>query len=88
MMTNLNLTQFTVVPFFAFRTVYECSCARYVSASSTQLDKVGLENRKWAYHKLVLPSEYRSKATLSVRLLDRAKDLQGEEGRLFLFKQM
>ena len=38
--------------------------------------KVGLENRKWAYHKLVLPGEYRAKSALSVRLLDRAKDLQ------------
>ena len=45
---------------------------------SAQLDRVGLENRKWAYHKLMLPSEYRARAALSVRLLDRAKDLQGE----------
>ena len=37
-----------------------------------------VENRKWAYHKLMLPSEYRARAALSVRLLDRAKDLQGE----------
>ena len=47
-----------------------------VEASAAQLDKVGLENRKWAYHKLVLPGEYRAKSALSVRLLDRAKDLQ------------
>ena len=49
-----------------------------VEERSAQLDRVGLENRKWAYHKLMLPSEYRARAALSVRLLDRAKDLQGE----------
>ena len=49
-----------------------------VEASAGQLDKVGLENRKWAYHKLKLPSEYRARAALSVRLLDQARDLQGD----------
>ena len=43
-----------------------------------QLDKVGLEHRKWAYSKLQLPGRYRAKANLSVRLLDKAKDLQGD----------
>ena len=37
-----------------------------------------LENRKWAYHKLMLPTEYRARAAHAVRQLDRAKDLQGD----------
>ena len=49
-----------------------------VEGGVQQLDKVGLEHRRWAYHKLALPSEYRMKAALSIRLLDRAKDLQGD----------
>ena len=50
----------------------------FVEAHSAKLDRVGLENRKWAYHKLMLPSEYRSRAAHAVRQLDRAKDLQGD----------
>jgi len=49
-----------------------------VEGGVQQLDKVGLEHRRWAYHKLALPSEYRMRAALSIRLLDRAKDLQGD----------
>ena len=49
-----------------------------VEGGVQQLDKVGLEHRRWAYHKMALPSEYRMKAALSIRLLDRAKDLQGD----------
>ena len=49
-----------------------------VEAHANKLDKVGLERRKWSYAKLALPSEYRMRAALSVRLLDRAKDLQGD----------
>ena len=45
-----------------------------VEGGVQQLDKVGLEHRRWAYHKLALPSEYRMRAALSIRLLDRAKD--------------
>ena len=43
-----------------------------VEERSAQLDRVGLENRKWAY-KLMLPSECPPWAALSVRLLDRAR---------------
>jgi len=46
--------------------------------NANKLDKLGLERRKWSYAKLALPSEYRMRAALSVRLLDRAKDLQGD----------
>ena len=49
-----------------------------VETHANKLDKVGLERRKWSYAKLALPSEYRMRAALSVRLLDRAKDLQGD----------
>jgi len=61
-----------------------CADARFakllemVEGGVQQLDKVGLEHRRWAYQKLALPSEYRMKAALSIRLLDRAKDLQGD----------
>ena len=49
-----------------------------VETHANKLDKLGLERRKWSYAKLALPSEYRMRAALSVRLLDRAKDLQGD----------
>ena len=49
-----------------------------VELFSRELDRVGLENRKWAYHKLMLPSEYRARAALAVRALDKARDLQGD----------
>ena len=49
-----------------------------VETHANKLDKLGLERRKWSYSKLALPSEYRMRAALSVRLLDRAKDLQGD----------
>jgi hypothetical protein len=49
-----------------------------VEMHASKLDKLGLERRKWSYAKLALPSEYRMRAALSVRLLDRAKDLQGD----------
>jgi hypothetical protein len=49
-----------------------------VEATHGALDRGGLENRKWAYHKLQLSSELRAAAAMSVRALDRAKDLQGD----------
>ena len=54
------------------------SLVEFVERNSKKLDRVGLENRKWAYHKLMLPSEYRSRAAHAVRQLDKAKDLQGD----------
>ena len=50
----------------------------FVESHARALDRVGLENRKWAYHKLMLPTEYRARAAHAVRQLDRAKDLQGD----------
>ena len=50
----------------------------FVERHARALDRVGLENRKWAYHKLMLPTEYRARAAHAVRQLDKAKDLQGD----------
>ena len=50
----------------------------FVESHARALDRVGLENRKWAYHKLMLPTEYRARAALAVRALDKARDLQGD----------
>ena len=50
----------------------------FVESHARALDRVGLENRKWAYHKLMLPTEYRARAAHAVRQLDKAKDLQGD----------
>ena len=50
----------------------------FVESHARVLDRVGLENRKWAYHKLMLPTEYRARAAHAVRQLDKAKDLQGD----------
>ena len=33
----------------------------FVESHARALDRVGLENRKWAYHKLMLPTEYRAR---------------------------
>ena len=51
---------------------------RTLESKSSELDKLGLENRKRAYHKLRVDADLRARAALSVRLLERAKDIQGD----------
>ena len=54
------------------------SLIRTLESKSSELDKLGLENRKRAYHKLRVDADLRAGAALSVRLLERSKDIQGD----------
>ena len=54
------------------------SLIRTLESKSSELDKLGLENRKRAYHKLRVDADLRAGASLSVRLLERSKDIQGD----------
>ena len=54
------------------------SLVRVLESKSSELDKLGLENRQRAYHKLRVDADLRARAALSVRLLERAKDIQGD----------
>ena len=56
---------------------FEC-LIQTLESKSSELDKLGLENRKRAYQKLRVDADLRAGAALSVRLIERAKDIQGD----------